>query len=200
MVHQRIPGAVYIPVAVVGIHDAGSDAPCRDCGGCMRRRRRVRARCGEEQGAVEAGVEGLRCWSCGAAFNLDAEKMLIPDVLALWRRVSRRRLWPSSWSRLRCRLFEGDEGGRDACSAIRAGPLVKMQHTYCVMFARHGFDRGPGISNCTIVDRGCEVVRRTPPSFGLLRQSEWCACSRPAQGERPFRGRVDEESGVPVPA
>ena len=66
----------------------------------------------KEQRAIKAGVEGSLLVE-RASFDLDAEKMFVPDVLALLTKGSRRSC-TKLMVEIALRLFEGDEGGCDA--------------------------------------------------------------------------------------
>src|ERR1035441_8814842 len=89
--HQRVPGAVYVPVAVVGIHDAARYGGCvgtavlHGAGGVG-----FVPDARKEQRAIETGVEGSLLVE-GAAFDLDAKEMLVPDFPALFTESFRRR-------------------------------------------------------------------------------------------------------------
>src|ERR1035441_9708338 len=111
--HQGVPGAVYVPVAVVGIHDAARYGGCvgtavlHGAGGVG-----FVPDARKEQRAIKAGVEGSLLVE-GAAFDFDAKEMLVPDVLALLTE-SFRGGCAEFVVEIALRLFEGDEGGCDA--------------------------------------------------------------------------------------
>src|ERR1039457_6624675 len=111
--HQRVPGTIYVPVSVVGIHDAGSYG-ARVGTAVLHGARGVglvpNAR--KEQRSIKAGVEGSLLVE-GTSFDLDAEKMLVPDVFALLTKGFSRSC-AHLMVKIALRLFEGDEGGCDA--------------------------------------------------------------------------------------
>ena len=111
--HEGIPGAVDVPVAVVCVHEAGGDFAVEGAvvahgpGGIG-----FVESAGEEQGAIEAGVEGALL-VLGCAFDLNAEEVLVPAVGCSGAEGGCGGVGKFAVE-VELGLVEGDEGGGDA--------------------------------------------------------------------------------------